>query len=208
MELEENLQPIKNVESCIEAVVFAAGYPVPYQKLSEVTGLGVREVKRLVERIAKKYEDDSHGFMLVRVPDTCQFCTKEQYGAYIREALGIRRGGNLSNSSMEVLAIVAYNQPITRAFIDAIRGVDSNYAVNSLIDKELIASCGRLDAPGRPVLYATTDKFLRVFGLNSLADLPETEAMLPDPEIGEQLSISMATEASNPENPDEEIVEQ
>ena len=202
------LEPIKNIEACIESVVFAAGYPVPYQKLADVTGLSAREVKRFAERIAKHYDNENRGIMLLCFKDTCQFCTKEQYGVYIREALGIRRGGNLSNSSMEVLAIVAYNQPITRAFIDAIRGVDSNYAVNSLIDKELIAPCGRLDAPGRPVLYATTDKFLRVFGFNSLADLPETEAMLPDPEIGEQLSISMATDASNPDNPDEEIVEQ
>ena len=202
------LEPIKNIEACIEAVVFAAGYPVPYQKLSDVTGLTVREVKKFAERIAKHYESEGRGIMMLCFKDTCQFCTKEQYGTYIREALGIRRGGNLSNSSMEVLAIVAYNQPITRAFIDAIRGVDSNYAVNSLIDKELIAPAGRLDAPGRPVLYATTDKFLRVFGLSSLADLPETEAMLPDPEIGEQLSISMAEQSSNPENPEEEIVEQ
>ena len=202
------LEPIKNIEACIEAVVFAAGYPVPYQKLSDVTGLTVREVKKFAERIAKHYESEGRGILLLCFKDTCQFCTKEQYGAYIREALGIRRGGNLSNSSMEVLAIVAYNQPITRAFIDAIRGVDSNYAVNSLIDKELIAPAGRLDAPGRPVLYATTDKFLRVFGLNSLADLPETEAMLPDPEIGEQLSISMAEQSANPEDPAEEIVEQ
>jgi len=100
MELEENLQPIKNLEACIEAIVFAAGYPVPYQKLAEVTGLGVQEVKRLTERIAKVYEDDKHGMMLLRFTDTCQFCTKEQYGTYIREALGIRRGGKLSNSSM------------------------------------------------------------------------------------------------------------
>ena len=140
MELEENLQPIKNVESCIEAVVFAAGYPVPYQKLAEVIGIGVREVKRMVERIAKTYQNDKHGIMLLSFDKACQFCTKEQYGNYIREALGIRRGGNPSASSMEVLAVVAYNQPVTRAFIDAVRGVDSNYAVNSLIDKELIAA--------------------------------------------------------------------
>ena len=190
MELEANLEPIKNLESCIEAVVFAAGYPVPYQKLADVTGLGVREVKRLAERIAKRYEDETHGIMLLCFPDTCQFCTKEQYGPYVREALSIRRGGNLSNSSMEVLAIVAYNQPVTRAFIDAVRGVDSNYAVNSLIDKELIAAAGRLDAPGRPVLYGTTDKFLRVFGLDSIADLPETEMRLPEARPGEQLSIA------------------
>ena len=195
LDLEETLEPIKNLEACIEAVVFAAGYAVPYQKLADVTGLGVREVKRLTERIAKTYENDKHGFMLLCFDSACQFCTKEQYGTYIREALGIRRGGNLSNSSMEVLAVVAYNQPTTRAFIDAVRGVDSNYAVNSLIDKELIAPCGRLDAPGRPVLYGTTDKFLRVFGLSSLEDLPQTEAILPDPAQGEQLSISIANSA-------------
>ena len=199
-------EPIKNLEACIESVVFAAGYPVPYQKLAEVTGLGVREVKRLVERIAKTYDNEKHGIMMLAFKDTCQFCTKEQYGTYIREALGIRRGGNLSNSSMEVLAIVAYNQPITRAFIDAIRGVDSNYAVNSLIDKELIAPCGRLDAPGRPVLYGTTDKFLRVFGLATLEDLPETEAMLPDPGMSEQLSMEIAQTA--PTEDGEEITEE
>ena len=190
MQMEESLQPIKNLESCIEAVLFAAGYPVPYQKLSEVTGLSVREVKRLTEQIAKRYEDDTHGIMLLCFKDTCQFCTKEQYAPYIREALSIRRGGNLSSSSMEVLAIVAYNQPVTRAFIDAVRGVDSNYAVNSLIDKELLTSVGRLDAPGRPVLYATTDKFLRVFGLSTLDDLPKTEIQLPAEQQGAQLSIS------------------
>lgn len=200
VELKDTLEPIKNLESCIEAVVFAAGYPVPYQKLGEVTGLGVREVKRLAERIAKKYEDDKHGIMLLCFKDTCQFCTKEQYAPYIREALSIRRGGNLSGSSMEVLAVVAYNQPVTRAFIDAVRGVDSSYAVNSLIDKELIASVGRLDAPGRPVLYATTDKFLRVFGLTTLDDLPKTEIKLPEIKPGEQLSIAaeqMNTAASD-----------
>ena len=202
MELEENLQPIKNVESCIEAILFAAGYPVAYQKLADVTGLGVREVKRLVERIAKTYESDKHGIMLLTFDQTCQFCTKEQYGTYIREALGIRRGGNLSSSSMEVLAIVAYNQPVTRNFIDNVRGVDSSYAVNSLIDKELIVSTGRLDAPGRPLLYGTTDKFLRVFGLSSLEDLPVTEIVLPSTDAGDQLS--MAVEAENGEGADEE----
>ena len=191
MALEDSLQPIKELEACIEAVVFAAGYPVAYQKLAEVTGLGVREVKRLAERVAKKYEDDKHGIMLLCFNDTCQFCTKEQYGPYIREALSIRRGGNLSASSMEVMAIVAYNQPVTRAFVDAVRGVDSSYAVNSLIDKELIASVGRLDAPGRPVLYGTTDKFLRVFGLTTLDDLPKTEIQLPEQKPGEQLSIAV-----------------
>ena len=203
METELNLEPVKNVESCIEAVVFAAGYPVPYQKLADVTGLGVREVKTLAARIAKRYEKDDHGMMLLCFKDTCQFCTKEIYGPYIREALGIRRGGNLSASSMEVLAVVAYNQPVTRAFVDAVRGVDSSYAMNSLVDKELIGAMGRLDAPGRPVLYGTTDKFLRVFGLSSLDDLPKTEIQLPENRPGEQLSIAVA-EQNGPSDEDTE----
>ena len=120
-------------------------------------------------------DDSNHGILLLRFDDSCQFCTKEVFAPYIREALEIRRGGNLSASSLEVLTVVAYNQPVTRNYIDTIRGVDSNYAVNSLIDKELIHAVGRLDAPGRPILYGTTEKFLRVFGLNSLTELPNTE---------------------------------
>jgi segregation and condensation protein B len=164
---------------------------MPYQKLADVTGLTAREVKRLAERISKRYEDDKHGIMFLCFKDTCQFCTKEQYGPYVREALSIRRGGNLSSSSMEVLAIVAYNQPVTRAFIDAVRGVDSNYAVSSLIDKELIASVGRLDAPGRPVLYGTTDKFLRVFGLATLDDLTDSDGLYNFWELLEEARIAV-----------------
>lgn len=172
---------IKSIEGAIEAILYAAGYPVKYEKIAEVLGLDLRNTKTLIEHMAEQYNSESskHGIALLTFEDTCQFCTKEQYAPYIREALGIRRGGNLSASSMEVLAIVAYNQPVTRSFVDQVRGVDSSYAMNSLIDKALIEACGRLDAPGRPMLYATTEKFLRVFGLRSLSELPETEVMLP-----------------------------
>ena len=180
----DGTEQIKNIEGAIEAILYAAGYPVKYEKLAEVLGLDLRNTKTLVEHMSKEYnsERSKRGITLLVFEDTCQFCTKEQYAPYIREALGIRRGGNLSASSMEVLAIVAYNQPVTRSFIDQVRGVDSSYAVNSLIDKALIEACGRLDAPGRPMLYATTEKFLRVFGLRSLSELPETEIMLPPKE--------------------------
>ena len=180
---EMALTTVDEIKKAIEAILFAAGYPIEYEKLSEVLGLSVKDIKVLVEDMAPKYnsEDSDRGLLLLILPKTCQLCTKEQYMPYIREALGIRRGGNLSASSLETLAVVAYNQPVTRAFIDQVRGVDSSYAVNSLIDKCLIESCGRLDAPGRPMLYATTDKFLRVFGFNSLDDLPETEPLV-DPD--------------------------
>ena len=190
------IKEIKNPAAVIEAILFAAGYPMKYEKLSEVLGLTVSEIKRHVSELAEKYNNDDHGIMILMFPDTCQFCTKEVHLPLIKEALGIKRGGNLSNSSMEVLAIIAYNQPVTRSFVDLVRGVDSNYAMNSLIDKGLIEACGRLDAPGRPMLYGTTDKFLRVFGLTSVNELPEIELLRASEE---QMEI-MA--------PHEEIVEE
>lgn len=175
--MNEQIEQVKNIQAAIEAILYAAGYPVTYEKLSEVLGLSKKDIKSIVEHMATLYnkDDSERGIMLLMFDNSCQFCTKEVFAPYIREALEIRRGGNLSASSMEVLTVVAYNQPVTRTYIDTIRGVDSNYAVNSLIDKELIHAVGRLDAPGRPILYGTTEKFLRVFGLNSLSELPNTE---------------------------------
>ncbi len=182
--MEEQINELKNIEGAIEAILFAAGYPVKYAKIAEVLGLDLRNTKTLIQHMSSEYnsEKSKRGIYLLTFEDTCQLCTKEPYAPYIREALGIKRGGNLSASSMEVLAVVAYNQPVTRTFVDKVRGVDSSYAVNSLIDKGLIEACGRLDAPGRPMLYATTDKFLRVFGITSLSELPATEIMLPPKE--------------------------
>ena len=174
-EVVEALDTVEDIKRAIEAILFAAGYPVKYEKLSEVIGLPQRDLRGLIESMSHEY--DGRGIQLLLYPDTCQLTTKEVFAPYIREALGIKRGGNLSASSLEVLAVVAYNQPVTRAYIDTVRGVDSSYAVTSLLDKGLIEAVGRLDAPGRPMLYGTTDKFLRVFGLRSLADLPETEAL-------------------------------
>jgi len=134
--------------------------------------------------------------MLLTFADSCQLCTREEYGTCIREALGIRRGGNLSASSIEVLAIVAYNEPVTRAFIDTVRGVDSSYSVTSLCEKHLIESCGRLEVPGRPLLYKTTPDFLRVFGIQSLDELPVVEvpakANIPQVSSLEQVSSEEA----------------
>lgn len=189
----EPLTTAKEIEQAIEAILFAAGYPMRYDKLGEVLGLSVKDVKTMVKEMAAHFaeEETHHGIQLLLYPTACQLTTKETYAPYIREALGIRRGGNLSASSMEVLAVVAYNQPVTRSFVDLVRGVDSSYAVNSLLDKGLIEAAGRLDAPGRPMLYVTTDKFLRVFGINSLDELPETEALsvAAAQADGEQLSI-------------------
>ena len=202
--MEESIQQIKSIESAIEAILYAAGYPVKYSKIAEVLGLDEKNTKTIIEHMSHDYNDPSskRGINLLMFPETCQLSTKEQYAPYIREALGIRRGGNLSASSMEVLAIVAYNQPVTRSFVDQVRGVDSSYAVNSLIDKALIEPCGRLDAPGRPMLYVTTEKFLRVFGLSSLSELPATEIMLPPKE---ELPIVDADTADTDDSAGEQV---
>ena len=169
--MDEEIVQITNIEGAIEAILYAAGYPVEYTKLAEVLGLGVKDVRGLVENMAQHYnaENSKHGISLLVFPETCQFATKEIYAPYIRNALGIRRGGNLSASSLEVLAVVAYNQPVTRVFVDTIRKVDSSYAMNSLIDRGLIECVGRLDVPGRPMQYGTTSDFLRCFGLPRLS---------------------------------------
>ena len=158
----------------LEAVLFAAGHPVSYTRLAQILEVSADEAQNLVKDFAAEYNNGkvTRGIQLLTFDDCCQLCTKSDYIAEIRTALGIRRGGNLSNSSLEVLAIVAYNQPVTRAYIDTVRGVDSSYAVSSLIERGLIESKSRLDAPGRPMLYTTTTAFLRCFGLASLEDLP------------------------------------
>ena len=170
---------IKNTEAAIEAILFAAGHPVTYEKLGEVLDLFESQVKEKVFAFAEEYnKDEKKGIMLLAFNDRCQLCTKEQYLPCIKDALGIRKGGNLSASSLEVLAIIAYNQnirPVTRVFIDTVRKVDSAYIVTSLCEKNLIEPCGRLDAPGRPHIYRTTSTFLRCFGIDSLEQLPYVE---------------------------------
>lgn len=159
-----------------ESILFAAGHPIEYKQLGAIFGIDEDEIKKVLIRYSDVYNNDADGMprgvMLALYDTSCQLCTKPEYISYIRQALGIKKNGNLSPSSIEVLSIVAYNQPVTRAYIDAVRGVDSSYAVSSLLDRGLIACRGRLDAPGRPMLYGTTEDFLRCFGLASVSELP------------------------------------
>ncbi len=211
----ENTPVVENIEAAIEAILYAAGYPISYSKLGDVLGLTPKEIKKKVQAMAEAYngKEKERGISLLTFEDSCQFCTKEEFAPYIRETLGIRRGGNLSASSMEVLAIVAYNQPVTRAFIDTVRGVDSAYAVGSLMDKNLIEACGRLDAPGRPMLYGTTDNFLRVFGINNLKELPDVGELptikdeLLIEGVQEMLDIEFPEQTNEPINSEEENVQ-
>ena len=207
---EEETPRVVVFEEALEAVLFAAGHPITYATLARVFDLTPAVVKDKVFDYAMKYNDPTipRGVILLTYKDSCQLCTKEHYLNEIRDALGIRKSGSLSTSSMEVLAIVAYNQPVTRAFVDTLRRVDSSYAMNNLLDRGLIKSTGRLDVPGRPMLYGTTSDFLRCFGLNDLDALPKTsdelieafegakmqeEALAQEPDAvdGEQLTLDI-----------------
>ncbi len=200
----------------LEAIMFAAGHAVPYSVLARVLELPVQKVKQLVYSYSLTYNDSPipRGVMMLTFDDACQLCTKQQYLPFIREALGIRRGGNLSNSSIETLAIIAYNQPVTRSYVDTVRGVDSSYAIGALLERGLIESKGRVDAPGRPMLYGTTPDFLRSFGLSSLTELPgvtSEEAIEMLAEINRQMELEInpdknqiaIDESAIPGDPDE-----
>ena len=165
------------IEQIFEAVLFAAGYPLTYEKLAELVDVTPAEAKQIMQDYACYYNEEStrRGVQLVLYENSCQLCTKEAYQSYVKTALGIKKGGSLSPSTLEVLSIVAYHQPVTKAYIEQIRGVDCSYAVSNLVDKRLIETKGRLDVPGKPYLYVTTDDFLRCFGLASLDDLPDLE---------------------------------
>lgn len=165
------------MKKVLEAVLFAAGHPLTYEKLSRLFDMTPKEMKKFVLDFSKEYNDEDRAIILLALDECAQLCTKQQYAPYIKEALDIRRGGNMSNSSIETLAIIAYNQPVTRTYIDTVRGVDSTYAVNTLLDRGLIEPRGRVDAPGRPMLYGTTPDFLRVFGLSSISELPDVSEL-------------------------------
>lgn len=159
----------------IEAALFAAGFPVKFERLEEVIGLSHDDLLELLR--SKAFEYKGRGIRLVMFSDSCQLCSNEEYEKQVKSILGMRSGGALSNSALEVLAIIAYNQPVTKAFIEQVRGVDSSYAVTTLGEKQLIEVTGRLDVPGKPNLYGTTDTFLRCFGLGSLDELPKSEVL-------------------------------
>ena len=163
---------IKQYQAAMEAVLFASGEPVASGRMAEVLELDEETAVRLAEDLMQDINTRGGGLRMLRLDDRYQLCTNADYAGYVRKALEIRRNTPLSQAAMEVLAIVAYNQPVTRAFIEQVRGVDCGAVVQGLVQKSLIEEKGRLELPGRPLLYGTTADFLRSFGLNSLEGLP------------------------------------
>lgn len=165
-----------DITSAIEAILFAAGDSVPMARLSLVLGVDDKDVEMSVKMLQEKYVEEQRGMRILRLDDKVQMCSAPEYAAFITKTLEQRKPPMLSQPALETLAVVAYFQPVTRAYVDQVRGVDSSYTVGVLTERGLIEECGRLDVPGRPVIFKTTDVFLRTMGISSLDELPE----LPD----------------------------
>ena len=164
---------MKELESAVEGILFAAGEPVEIKRLCQALETDRTTLEQILQRLADAYAFDRRGIRLVRMEDSWQMCSAPEYGEVIRRAFEIRRPAKLSQPALEALTIIAYYQPTTRAYVEQVRGVDSSYTVGLLLERGLIEECGRLQVPGRPILYRTTKKFLRSFHLSSLEELPE-----------------------------------
>lgn len=172
---------IVNIKSAIEAILFAAGEPVPAARISLILSVSEEEVFAAAKQLSDEYSFDQRGVRLLRLENKLQLCSAPEYASVITKTLEQRKPPMLSQPALETLAVVAYFQPVTRAYIDQVRGVDSAYTVGVLLDRGLIERCGKLDVPGRPSLLRTTDVFLRTMGVCSLEELPD----LPDITAGD-----------------------
>lgn len=172
---------LSETQSKIFAILFAAGEPLEGARLGEAIGLGEEEVRDYAAGISAWLEDVEFPLELRRLVTAYQLCTRPVYAGEIRRALELRRNTPLTPAALEVLAIIAYNQPVTRGFVEQVRGVDSSSVVTSLVEKGLVEEAGRLELPGRPIAYRTTPVFLRCFGLESLDHLPDVTGSGEDP---------------------------
>jgi segregation and condensation protein B len=197
-----------DILSVIEAILFASGESVPIARLSLILSVSEEDVLNAGLELQERYKSEQRGMRILHLDDKLQMCSAPEYAPYITKALEQRKPPVLSQSALETLAVVAYFQPVTRAYVEQVRGVDSSYSVSSLLERGLIEECGRLDVPGRPAIFRTTDVFLRTMGISNLDQLPPLPDMtngegveklqdainkLQNPVNQEQMSISAVT---------------
>lgn len=166
----------REIIAALEAILFASGDPVPAERIAKVLGVDIKDVFAAAEELAEEYKSRCAGIRLLRLSDRLQLCSAPEFSQLITHALEQRRPPRLSQAALEVLAVVAYFQPVTRAYIDQVRGVDCSYTLGVLLERGLVEAVGKLEVPGRPTLYGTGDVFLRTMNIRSLDELPT----LPD----------------------------
>lgn len=165
------------LERIVEAVLFASGEPVEAERIALAAQCDRTEVEQAAKSLMDRLAFERRGLRILRLENAYQMCSSPEMAGYITRALETRKPPKLSASQLETLTIIAYYQPATRAYVEQLRGVDSSYTVGALLNKHLIEECGRLNVPGRPIVYRTTPDFLRTFGLESLDDLPEIDKL-------------------------------
>lgn len=170
----------KQLQSAAEAILFAAGEPLEIDRLAQVLEIDIENAESLLLTLADSYDERESGLQIVKMADKYQICTRKEYSEQIRNVLDLKRNAPLSAAAFEVLAVIAYNQPITKAYIEQVRGVDCSGVISTLCQKGLIEEVGRLELPGRPLIYGTTAEFLKCFCISSLDDLPDV------PELNEE----------------------
>lgn len=179
----------KEYRSAIEAILFSAGDPVEIKRLAETFELPESAVQTQMDILTDEYAQLDRGITIIRLNDSYQMVSVKEYARWVRKAMDLRRNIPLSQAAMEVLAVIAYNQPVTKSFVEQVRGVDCSGVIGSLTTKGLIEEKGRLELPGRPLLYGTTDHFLRCFSISSLDELPPIPKDEDRGDRGRQLSI-------------------
>lgn len=200
---------IEKAKAIIEAILFACGREVKIKEFISTLEMNEEDVIKIIEKLNEEFYEKNRGIEIIRMNDSYQMCTKKEYYEYIYPILDKRSKPNLSNAALEILAIIAYNTGVTKAEIEMIRGVNSDATIYKLLEYNLIEEAGKLDAPGKPMTYKTTLNFLKMFGYNSLEDLPN----LPKYKIDENQQIVIddileekENEAPNPER--EEYIEE
>lgn len=168
----------REIMGLIESILFVSGDAVPLKKLSAFLNMDIRNTRKLMEKLVDVFNFERRGLQIIKVEDSYQLATRPEYGEYLEKYFGTEERQTLSQAVIETLSIIAYRQPITRMDIELIRGVKCEYAISILSQRGLIMEVGRMDTPGRPILYGTTDTFLKSFGLSSLEDLPSLEELL------------------------------
>lgn len=196
---------IREIQAIIEGVLFAAGDAVELERLADIVDVDKKSLREILKKMMDNYNYERRGIHIIKMDDSYQLATRGEYFEYISRLADPPRKQNLSNAALEVLSIVAYKQPVTRTSIEHIRGVNCDYIVNRLIERNFIEEKGRLDAPGRPILFGTTQHFLRTFGVSSLDELPDFESLGESPEDLEQIEMDGILTQENMDSLPEQI---
>lgn len=196
----------EKLKPAIEAILFACGTPAELTKIAQALEIKEEKAEELLKSLMDDYSSRKSGIKIIRLGKSYQMCTEKEYAEIIRTVLDLRRNSPLSQAALEVLAIIAYNQPVTKAFVEQIRGVDCSGVVSSLVARELIEEKGRLELPGRPLIYGTTENFLRCFNVSDVSELPPLPQKNSDEENSEESSENGENENTEKELEKEEKI--